>query len=228
MPRRSRALDPAEGPLARMALDLRRLRDMAPAGRPQTVDEVADQEGVRTSRAAIYAALAGRRLVSREALTAMVKAWSPNSLDDLPSWMLRRRKCEDELMQPNMMPAYMEERAARSGASSVSDRPFSLESRKPVSGAAAQGGYQFNELVLRVHSEAGQPSLRELSRRSRSMGHAVGVSTLYNLIRGKGFPSLATLTAFIAATNPDEQARERLIELWNNLQDGKRFSRGED
>jgi hypothetical protein len=77
MPRRSKPLDANAGALQRMALDLRRLRDLAPAGRPLSVDDVADQDGVTTSRAAIYGALSATRLVSREALTAMVKAWAP-------------------------------------------------------------------------------------------------------------------------------------------------------
>jgi hypothetical protein len=56
---------------------LRRLRDRAPEGRPTSVDKVVAETGKLASRAAIYSALSGKTLPSRETLAAMVIAWSP-------------------------------------------------------------------------------------------------------------------------------------------------------
>jgi len=97
LPRRSRPLDPSAGPLAQFALELRGLRDHAPAGRLTSIDRVADQPGQTTSKASIYAALAGQRLPSRETLTAMVQAWAPSGPRDLSQWMARRRFYEEKL-----------------------------------------------------------------------------------------------------------------------------------
>jgi DNA-binding XRE family transcriptional regulator len=97
MPVRTRPLDAADGPLARFALELRQLRDRAPAGRPASVAKVVTESRKAVSRAAIYAALGGRTLPSRDTLAVMVRAWSPGGDAELPAWNERRSKCEQEL-----------------------------------------------------------------------------------------------------------------------------------
>lgn len=99
MPTRRAPLATTDGAIARLALDLRRLRSSAPPGRSQSVDAVAgrsDRRGV--SRAAIFAAMRGKVLPSRQTIAAMVQAWSPDFERDLPHWMARRDDCEAELV----------------------------------------------------------------------------------------------------------------------------------
>lgn len=207
MPRRSSPLDPDGGPLARMALDLRRLRDAAPAGRLLKVDAVADQEGVRTSRAAIYAALGAKRLVSREALTAMVKAWAPGGLEDLPRWMIRRRQCEDEL-------ASVETQAVES-QSSPSDkiRPFGADLMTPMRLPKSE---LIRDQMRDLYEAAGRPPLRTLTQRA---GNAVSHPTLHNALTGKVLPSQRTLRAFLTGVGADEKTSRFLISELSKIND---------
>lgn len=204
MPRRSSPLDPGGGPLERMALDLRRLRDSAPADRPLKVDEVADQEGVRTSRAAIYAALSAKRLVSREALHAMVKAWAPGGLNDLPQWMRRRRECEDELAQGQAVlvpPPLRDPHVPRD------DRviPFGVDLMTPVSAPKSE---LIRDEMRRLWIAVGRPSLRSLARRAKN---AVSPATLSNALSGKTLPSQRTLEAFLVGVGADEETSRTLL-----------------
>jgi hypothetical protein len=96
VPARSHPLNPGDGPLAQFATELRRLRDHAAT--PMSPDQAATQKRVTTSRASIYAALAGTRLPSRQTLYAIVKAWAPGGLDDLPQWNERRSQIEGQLV----------------------------------------------------------------------------------------------------------------------------------
>ncbi|GGS25008.1 helix-turn-helix domain-containing protein [Actinokineospora fastidiosa] len=81
----------------RFAEALRDLRESAPAGRPWSVDEAIRSCGKGVTRAAVYAALSGRALPSRNTLQLIVTAWAPNGERDLPHWMARRAACEREL-----------------------------------------------------------------------------------------------------------------------------------
>lgn len=191
MPRRSNPLDPGGGPLQRMAIELRRLRDTAPAGRPTRIEEVADQKGVSTSRAAIYAAMSGKRLVTREALTAIVMAWAPGGLDDLALWTLRRRECEYELAR---------------GSEHASDvLPFGWNLMTHVSEPKSD---LFRTEMTRLWTMAGRPPLRELARRA---GHAVSYTTLHNALSGRNLPSLKTLQAFLVGVGADEETSRALL-----------------
>ncbi|MGX7825353.1 helix-turn-helix domain-containing protein [Actinokineospora sp. 24-640] len=80
--------------LARLAAQLRQLWDSAPVGRP-SIAQIA--KSGQASRAAIYAAMSGRVLPSRNTLQAMVIAWSPGAEADVPVWMAFRARCADEM-----------------------------------------------------------------------------------------------------------------------------------
>lgn len=105
MPARSRPLNEADGPLARFAIELRRLRDQAPRGRPTSVAKVAAASSSAIGKATIYAALSGRTLPSRETLAAIVRGWSPQGEADLATWNERRTKCEADLARAGRSPA---------------------------------------------------------------------------------------------------------------------------
>ncbi|MFJ5992977.1 helix-turn-helix domain-containing protein [Lentzea sp. NPDC092896] len=49
-------------------------------------------------RAAIFAAMRGKVLPSRQTIAAIVHAWSPDVERDLPYWMARRDDCEAEVV----------------------------------------------------------------------------------------------------------------------------------
>lgn len=97
MPAHRRNLKAADGLLAQFALALRRLRDQAPEGRAASVDQIVKQSGRRVSRAAIFSALSGRTLPSRETLAVIVSAWSPGGAEDIAEWNLLRSKYEQGL-----------------------------------------------------------------------------------------------------------------------------------
>jgi hypothetical protein len=198
-----------------MAVDLRRLRDGAPAGRPQTIDDVANQEGVITSRAAIYAALRAERLVGRGALTAMVKAWAPAGLDELPAWMLRRRECEDELARESI---------ARDEAGSTPPLvvPFLAPDYEEVSAYE-----EFHKLLVGAWGKAGKPSLRDLNRRSPSESR-LSLATLSNLIQGRTLPTAQTLDSFLAAIEADHLTRRKLMRARGVAVDAREARRGRE
>lgn len=188
-----------------MALDLRRLRDSAPAGRPLKVDEVADQEGEQTSRAAIYAALSAKRLVSREALHAMVRAWAPGGLNDLPQWMRRRRECENDLAQRQAVlasPSLEDPRAPRDDGHIV---PFGVNLMAPASAPKFE---PIRDEMRRLWTAAGRPSLRSMARRAKN---AVSPATLSNALAGKTLPSQRTLEAFLVGVGADEETSRTLL-----------------
>ena len=101
MPARTRPLSTADGPLARFALKLRQLRDRAPAGRTTSVTKVVAESGKIVSRAAIYSALSGKTLPSRETLAVMVRAWASAGDAELQVWTERRSKCEIDISIAN-------------------------------------------------------------------------------------------------------------------------------
>jgi hypothetical protein len=207
MPRRSKPLDANAGPLQRMALELRQLRDSAPADRPLSVDDVADQEGVTTSRAAIYGALSATRLVSREALTAMVKAWAPKGVKELPRWMLRRRQCEDELAalaavritggQEQRSPAPARQDSSGDGGADTRGQAETLE--------------KLQEELRKLWEQAGRPSIRQLSASARRAGYRASASTMSNLLNGSGAPRDRTLIAYLAAVGADQETAQMII-----------------
>lgn len=204
MPRRSSPLDPDGGPLERMALDLRQLRDNAPAGRPLKVDEVADQPGEQTSRAAIYAALSANRLVSRETLRAMVRAWAPGGLNDLPQWMRRRRECENELAfscSTSEPPPLGNPRVPRDEGAI----PLSLQLATSVSPPKSE---LIRDEMRRLWTAAGRPSLRLLALHA---DYAVSPATFSNALAGKATPSRRTMEAFLLGVDADEETSRTLL-----------------
>ncbi|OLT19600.1 hypothetical protein BJF78_36065 [Pseudonocardia sp. CNS-139] len=90
MPRRPRRLSPDDGPLAAFALELRALRDSGGPSAP-TPEHISDKENVH--RTTIYAALAGKRVPSRDVLAAMVRHWGGNQTE----WTVKRSTLENAL-----------------------------------------------------------------------------------------------------------------------------------
>lgn len=153
MPARSKQLSPSDGPLARFALELRRLRDRAPEGRSTSVDKVVVETGELASRAAIYSALSGRTLPSRETLAAMVIAWSPDGANDIPNWNERRSNYEHALSiaAPTATAAT---RDAMSAAPGLDARVFGTEMRR----LRQEAGMSAGEVARRTNYSKGQIS----------------------------------------------------------------------
>ncbi|MFD4347454.1 hypothetical protein ACFWQ6_21785 [Streptomyces coelicoflavus] len=91
MPARPRIPDPKEGPLQAFAYDLRELGE----GKV-SVAWIAEHEGTRVSRAALYAALSGTRLPRAKTVSPLLRWWAGDptleepdrsfSLPEPPSW----------------------------------------------------------------------------------------------------------------------------------------------
>ncbi len=93
MGRRPAPLDPEDGPLARFALELQRLRDKA-GFRAMRIDAIAVRYGI--ARSTLYAVMAGRRMPSPPVLEALVHAWG----GDPDEWVARRSATLTELGRP--------------------------------------------------------------------------------------------------------------------------------
>jgi hypothetical protein len=156
MPAHPRPLAATDGPLARFALELRRLRDQAPADRPTSIDKVVREANNRVTRAAIYSALSGRTLPSRGTLTVMVSAWSPIGVADLGIWNERRSQCERDLsLRRESSPPT----AAGSGSSDAAAHHTSTQVQ-PALGAELRklrqhAGMSLGELAGLVHYSKG-------------------------------------------------------------------------
>lgn len=90
MPRRATPLDPSDGPQARFALALRRLRDEA-GFNAKTIDVIAAENHM--PRSTLYAALRGARIPTVPVLAALVRAWG----GDQAEWLIRRTETEAEI-----------------------------------------------------------------------------------------------------------------------------------
>ncbi|MEU1852927.1 hypothetical protein ABZ499_27590 [Streptomyces sp. NPDC019990] len=90
MPRRATPLNPTDGPQARFALALRRLRDEAGFD-AKTIDAIAAENHI--PRSTLYAALRGTRIPTIPVLAALVRAWG----GDQQAWVARRTAVEDEI-----------------------------------------------------------------------------------------------------------------------------------
>jgi hypothetical protein len=163
MPRRSTSLVPADGDLARFALKLRALRSHAPADREVSVRRLAQKPWAKARAAAMFAALQGKTLPSRETLATLVMAWAPDPESDLPRWMSLRDECEAALAQPSS--------------------PVPASAATPSNDLRVAGGMSLGAEIRRRRLEAGI-SLSELSRRVMySKGHLSKIET------GRKFPT---------------------------------------
>ncbi|MFD8726277.1 helix-turn-helix domain-containing protein [Streptomyces sp. NPDC059629] len=90
MPRRAIPLNPDDGPQARFALALRRLRDEAGFD-AKTIDVIAAENHM--PRSTLYAALRGTRIPTVPVLAALVRAWG----GDQTEWLIRRTETEAEI-----------------------------------------------------------------------------------------------------------------------------------
>ncbi|MYR57794.1 hypothetical protein GTY54_16660 [Streptomyces sp. SID625] len=90
MPRRATPLNPDDGPQARFAIALRRLRDEA-GFNAKTIDVIAAEHHM--PRSTLYAALRGTRIPTVPVLAALVRAWG----GDPAEWLTRRTETEDEI-----------------------------------------------------------------------------------------------------------------------------------
>lgn len=90
MTRRSAPLDPASGPIAVFAQELRSLRDDMGA-QALTLDEIQQRENL--PRSTLYAALEGKRLPRREVVAALARSWG----GDETTWLAKRSAVEDQL-----------------------------------------------------------------------------------------------------------------------------------
>jgi TPR repeat protein len=117
--RRSMPADPASGPVAAFAHELRALRDAMGAAAP-TVDEISERKKV--PRSTLYAALDGNRLPRREVVAALVRSWGGDEV----TWMAKRSAVEDELGaqradSPRRLQAQLRELRVLTGAPSVAE-----------------------------------------------------------------------------------------------------------
>lgn len=156
MPARTRPLKATDGPLARFALELRRLRDHAPADRLTSVDKLVHDRSHRVSRAAIYSALSGRTLPSRETLKIMVLTWSPAGAVDLAAWNERRSQCERELaLRHRPSPVRVEGGGAgdtaETTATPAAQSAFGAEFRR----LRTRAGLSLSETSSRIHYSKG-------------------------------------------------------------------------
>jgi transcriptional regulator with XRE-family HTH domain len=95
MPRRPTPLRPDDGPQARFALALRRLRDQAGFD-AKTIDAIAAENYI--PRSTLYAAMRGERIPTVPVLAALVRAWN----GDPQEWLVRRTETEQEVEQLRM------------------------------------------------------------------------------------------------------------------------------
>lgn len=169
MPARSKQLSPSDGPLARFALELRRLRNRAPEGRPTSVDKVVAETGKRVSRAAIYSALSGKTLPSRETLAVMVTAWSPGGANDISEWNERRSNYEHALAASTLASIATAELLDVTRAEPGLDaRVFGTEMRR----LRQEAGLSLGEVARRTNYSKGQISKVENGHSRPSMGLA--------------------------------------------------------
>jgi transcriptional regulator with XRE-family HTH domain len=214
MPRRSRTIDQESGPLALFALDLRKLRDQAPAHQQLSVDRVADLAGGKTSRASIFAALAGKRLPSRETLAAMVAAWAPDGERQLAGWMERRSLCEALLSDQTASQAFL-------GAPPKSFREHVTNDSRKGGDSVKAGEINATDYTSLWANEALSTwlsalrqregiTIRELAKRAR-----MPVSSTGAYLTGASFPGKReVLERILEALNANDQEGHYAIGCW--------------
>jgi DNA-binding transcriptional regulator YiaG len=158
MPAHHRPLKATDGPLARFALALRRLRDQAPEGRFTSVDQVVKQSGRRVGRATIFSALNGTTLPSRDTLAVIVVAWSPGGAQDLAEWNDRRSKCEEELASQHTSRTESAKALPTTGTHQPSN-PSDLRDFGPIlRQLRMEAGISLGETARRINYSKGQLS----------------------------------------------------------------------
>jgi len=152
MPARLAPLSSADGPVARFALELRALRNNAPAGRPTSVDELVRKFGQDVSRASIFAALRGKTLPSRRTVAAIVTMWAPDKEHAVPYWVSRRAECEAELSRARVSRHLPQPNATENNKIPAQDASsFGAALRQ----ARREQGMSLEQLAGRVHFSKG-------------------------------------------------------------------------
>lgn len=203
MPRRPTHLSPEDGPAARFALDLRALRDEAGFD-ALTVDAIAAR--TKIPRSTLYAALRGQRIPTRPVLEAMVTAWG----GDPVQWLKRRSSTEAEVEASRGGREVKATPRKTSLVSPVSPAPLPKDERET---ALSRFANDLRDLRL----QAGQPSLREIARRSE---HTLSHTTAAEVFRGRHLPQWSTLDGVIKALGQDpEPWRTRWVELRREIRE---------
>lgn len=224
MPRHASPLSPDDGPLAVFALELRALRDSRGPTAP-TPDEISDKESIH--RGTIYAALQGKRVPTRDVLSAIVHAWGGNQAE----WMAKRTALENALAiarQVRQQAHAASEPRRRTGTtwgelqqSGVTWGDLSGEPETQDSDAQRRRVQDFAQDLRQLHTEHGAPTLHELSRRIEKRGmRRVGKATLSDLLRGnrKRMPALELVMEVVVAITGDREDAEKWKAKWVEAQ----------
>ncbi|WP_107104430.1 helix-turn-helix transcriptional regulator [Streptomyces sp. Root1310] len=238
MPRPPSRLTPADGPLARFALELRALRDTAGFAAP-SVDQIATRTGI--ARSTLYAALRGQRLPTRPALSALVTQWGGSETE----WLTRRTETEAALqaLRAEGEAAPRAAPAPPTPAASPAERPTEPETATPVKkyivnkevdeavaedmrewlrgvrlrDAESQTMLQEMGTQLQaLRARAGAPTLRQLSDQIRESDFpgTVGVATLSTVFNGKQLPKWTVLRVIVEVLGGDaEQWRDTWVRI---------------
>ncbi len=144
MPRRATPLDPNDGPQARFALALRRLRDEAGFD-AKTIDVIAAENHM--PRSTLYAALRGARIPTVPVLAALVRAWG----GDQAEWLIRRTETEAE-MERLRLQAHVSVKQVQSGPQ---------EGQRWDRRLATRRGHEAAHNILQHHGELDLTEIRE-------------------------------------------------------------------
>ncbi|MGW6730185.1 helix-turn-helix domain-containing protein [Nocardia sp. NPDC055029] len=222
MARRPRALDPAAGPVVQFALKLRALRDSAGLKAP-TVDQIAKSGHV--SRSAIFKALNGAVLPSRQTLAAMVDAWGRG---DHSFWIEQRNRYEEasELLRLEREGHGFAGSASASDTRSTFPPVLSREDKsKDASSLVVEEARHAMQMaakswkdlldaieLLRMTAEGKQRSYREIVQlvEDADLGYGLSVGTLHNFLTGRTFPSRKTALGIAIALGGDAEQFNRL------------------
>ncbi|MFF5968265.1 helix-turn-helix domain-containing protein [Streptomyces collinus] len=203
MPRRPAPLDPADGPQARFALALRRLRDKA-GFEAKTINAIAAETNI--AKSTLYAAMRGTRMPTVPVLAALVRAWN----GDPEEWLVRRTETEQEIERLRTHSAERGQprpeldramKALGAGLAALGSAPKVFEPRvaaqAPSAAPLAEAGptdVEIKEEFLRrltepdgdvvdlwdeLRKHAGHPTVRMVASASR-----VTFSTASNVLRG--------------------------------------------
>ncbi|MFI9450764.1 hypothetical protein [Amycolatopsis sp. NPDC052450] len=219
MPRRPKPLSRDDGPLAAFALDLRALRDSGGPTAPSP-DVISAKEDVH--RTTIYAALAGKRVPSRDALAAMVKHWNGDQVE----WTAKRSNVENALATARQLQEQQREVTVHETDDSAT---WGELSRAGVTwGDLAGTGRAQPSLTdrdrrefaadLKLLIQASGLGYRTISKAARQFGEYMGPSTISDAVQGRRLPKLQVVLAIVKVVTGDDAEVEKWKERWLQLQ----------
>jgi hypothetical protein len=176
VPRRPTPLAASDGPIAEFALALRALRDHCGAAAP-SIDQISARNNI--PRATLYAALRGQRVPTRSVLAALVGSWGGDQAD----WMAKRSEVERRL------------EVARLGRETY---PAPRAGHRERFSAPAGPLTSFAARMQALRRQAGQPSLREISRATE-----IAIGTLSQTFSGKALPSWPVVETLVIGLKGD-------------------------